>query len=99
MKSRTDQPFKKPFKSLICRIYMPTFLDSHKMGNVTEEQLRQAMKAPRDEYGVTNKNIYYNKAEDKAFCVLDAPDKEAIQKHHQKIGLSCDSITEVQSTA
>ena len=78
---------------------MPTFLDSHKMGNVTEEQLRQAMKAPKDEYGVTNKNIYYNKAEDKAFCVLDAPDKEAIQKHHQKIGLSCDSITEVQSTA
>ena len=78
---------------------MPTFLDTHDMGNATEEQLQQAQNAPKDEFGVTHKNILYNVEEDKVFCILDAPNKEAVEKTHQKFGMKCNWITEVKTTA
>ena len=78
---------------------MPTYLDTHVMGNVTEEQLKQALNSPKDEFGVTHKDILYNKEENKAFCIIDAPSKDAVEKHHQNFGVKCDSITEVKSVA
>ena len=78
---------------------MPTFLDSHKMGSMEEEAIRQAQNAPKDEFGITHKNILYNKEEDRCYCLLDAPSKDAVQQHHQKLGLNCDWIVEVKSTA
>jgi hypothetical protein len=54
---------------------MPTYLDAHDLGNVTEEQLKQTQNSPKDEFGVIHKNILYNKEENKAFCVLDAPNR------------------------
>jgi hypothetical protein len=41
----------------------------------------------------------YNKEEDKCFCLLDAPNKEAVEKHHNKAGVKCDWKTEVETTA
>ncbi|HEX7032229.1 MAG TPA: nickel-binding protein [Nitrososphaera sp.] len=78
---------------------MPTFLDSHAIGSMEEEAIRQAQKAPKDEYGITHKNIYFNKEEDRCFCLLDAPSKDAIEKHHQNLGMKCDWIVEVKSAA
>jgi len=77
---------------------MPKFLDVHKMGSFDEEKLKQAQGLPKDEFGVTHENIIYNKKEDKLFCLLDAPDKESVDKHHHKLGLSCDWIMEVKTT-
>jgi Protein of unknown function (DUF4242) len=79
--------------------YMPTYLDVHGLGNVTEEQIKQAQNAPKDEFGVTHKNMLYNIEENKFYCILDAPNKDAVQKHHQKFGLNCEWITEVKTTA
>jgi len=31
--------------------------------------------------------------------VLEAPTKEAVEKHHEKIGIKCEWITEVKTTA
>jgi hypothetical protein len=78
---------------------MPTYLDAHDLGNVTEEQLKQTQNSPKDEFGVIHKNILYNKEENKAFCILDAPNKEAVEKTHQKLGIKCNWITEVKTTA
>jgi Protein of unknown function (DUF4242) len=78
---------------------VPTYLDSHEMGNVTEDQLKQAQNTPKDEFGVTHINILYNKEENKAFCIVDAPSKDAVEKHHHKFGMKCNSITEVKTTA
>jgi hypothetical protein len=36
--------------------------------------------APVDEFGVKPENMFYNKEVDRFFCLLDAPNKEAIQK-------------------
>ncbi|HET6590996.1 MAG TPA: nickel-binding protein [Candidatus Nitrosocosmicus sp.] len=78
---------------------MPKFLGVHKMGSFDEEKLKKAQGLPKDEFGVTHENIIYNKEEDKLFCLLDAPDKDSVDKHHHKLGLSCDWIMEVKTTA
>lgn len=78
---------------------MPRYLDGHKMGSVNEDMLKQAQNQPKDEFGVVHVNMLYNKEEDKLFCLVDAPDKESVKKHHEKFGTTCEWITEVQTTA
>jgi hypothetical protein len=58
-----------------------------------------AQNLPKDEFGVTTKNMLYNKEANLLYCIVDAPNKDAISKHHQKFGLKCDWITEVKTTA
>jgi len=77
---------------------MVKFLDAHPFSPFTEAQLRQAQNAPRDEFGVTHDNIIFNEKENKLFCLLDAPNREAVQKHHAKANVKCDWIVEVKST-
>ncbi len=78
---------------------MTKFLDAHEMHGFDEDNLRRAQQSPTDEFGVKHENILYNKEDDKLFYLLDAPDKEAVDKHHQKFGIKCDWITEVKTTA
>jgi hypothetical protein len=78
---------------------MPKFLDVHPLKDVEEETLRKAQKMPKDEFGITHDNMMYNKEEDRWYCLLDAPNKEAVEKHHQKAGITCEWIKEVKTTA
>ncbi|MFL6524396.1 MAG: hypothetical protein ACJ71B_13085, partial [Nitrososphaera sp.] len=55
----------------------PTYLDTHDMGNMTEEQIKQAQNAPMDEFGVTIKDMLYNKEANVLCCISDAPNKVA----------------------
>jgi hypothetical protein len=32
------------------------------------------------------------------FCLLDAPDKKAVELHHSKIRIKCDWITQIKMT-
>jgi hypothetical protein len=78
---------------------MPRFLDTHALGGLSAATLKQLHEAPKDEFGVTHVNILYNEAENKAFCLLDAPSKDAVEKHHAKAGITTDWIVEVKTTA
>jgi hypothetical protein len=78
---------------------MPVFMDSHPLGKIPVVDLHELQTAPKDEFGVVHVNIHYNKNEDKVFCVLDAPDSESVRKHHEKFGINCEFITEIESTA
>jgi hypothetical protein len=40
-----------------------------------------------------------HRAADLCFCLLEAPNREAVEKHHEKINLKCDWITQVESAA
>jgi hypothetical protein len=73
---------------------MPIFLDVHKVP-FKEENLRELVDAPMDEYGVSHVNLFYNKDAGVCFCLLDAPDTEAVIKHHDKVNIECEWITEV----
>ena len=74
---------------------IPVFLDVHKVP-FGEEHLKELCSLPRDEFGVvTHVNLFYNKDAGVCFCLLDAPDKESVEKHHTKANVKCEWITEV----
>ncbi len=77
---------------------MPKFLDAHTFDPFTERQLKEAQHASKDEFGVTHDNIIYSEKENKLFCLLNAPSKEAVDKHHRKLEVKCDWIHEVKTT-
>jgi hypothetical protein len=78
---------------------VPKFLDVHSLGEYSEDELKKSQELPRDEFGVKVLNILYNEEVSISFCLLDAPNREAVEKHHEKLGIKCDWITEVKTTA
>ena len=78
---------------------MPRFLNVHPLKGVDEETLRQLQSAPADEFEVKAVNLMNNREEDKFYCLLEAPNKQAIKDHHNKYGFECEWITEVKTTA
>jgi hypothetical protein len=77
---------------------MPKFIDTHEMDPITAQQLREAQNAPPDEFGVTHHDILFSEEDNKVWCVLNAPSREAVEKHHAKVGITCEAIHEVTST-
>jgi hypothetical protein len=77
---------------------MPRFIDSHPMGKLTPEQLILLQKAAKDSYGVTHHELLYNEKDNRLFCILDAPNEEAVRKHHDHAGIDISWIEEVRST-
>lgn len=73
---------------------MPVYLDVHKVP-FKENQLRELVKDPPDEFGVRHVNLFYNREASVCFCLLDAPNREAVVKHHDKVDIQCEWITEV----
>jgi len=65
---------------------MPKFLDSHGLQGADPEDLEKAQNDPKDEFDVSILNIIYSKNDDRMYCFMEAPDKESIKKHHEKIG-------------
>jgi hypothetical protein len=76
----------------------PKFIDTHGMDPLTADVLKKLQTAPSDEFGVTHHDILFNERENKVYCVLNAPNRAAVEKHHAKAGLKCDWIHEVKST-
>lgn len=66
------------------------------MNELNHEDLEKIVNSSRDAFGVTHLEVFHNKNEDKLYCVLDAPNEEAIWKHHEVLGLKCEFITNVQ---
>jgi Protein of unknown function (DUF4242) len=46
-----------------------------------------------------SKLLMYNYEADRFYCLLEAPNKRAIEDHHNKYGFKCEWITEVKTTA
>ena len=74
-------------------------MDFHAMGNYTEDDLKKSQKELRDEFGVKVLNIFYDVGSGMIFCLIDAPDRWAVERHHSKFGVKCDWITPVKMTA
>lgn len=75
---------------------LPIFIDGHNMKDLNPGDLEKAVNLPKDNFGVTHLEIFYNKTEDRLYCILDAPNEEAIWKHHESLGLKCEFVTRVQ---
>lgn len=87
---------------------MKLFVDTHDKRNGTfpesidqgafSEVYKKYAKAC-DEEGVVIVNTLVNAGEGRMYCLNLAPDGEAIQRAHQKVGLRFDSITEVSTAS
>lgn len=66
------------------------------MKDFTLDKLEKLVNSPADKFGVTHLQLFHNKKEDKMYCILEAPNEEAIWKNHEEAGLKCEFITEVQ---
>ncbi len=66
------------------------------MGQLNEDDLQSFQLEPRDEYGV--KTIYFTTQKAGMMsCLLDAPDKKAVELHHSKVRMRCDWITQIKT--
>lgn len=74
---------------------MPVFLDVHKIPQL-EKIIEEIVNAPKIEFHVTHINIFFNKEADLYYCLLEASNKEGVEKHRSKINLKCDWITQAK---
>ena len=76
----------------------PLLIGGPHVSSLPAETLKELQNAPPDEFGVTHHDILFSEEEDRIYCVLDAPNREAIEMHHAKAGIKCEHIHEVEST-
>jgi hypothetical protein len=61
------------------------FMDFHEYRSLGGEDIAQigddARNARADQFGVRQVELYHN-ADGKVYCLLEAPDEEAVRKHH-----------------
>jgi hypothetical protein len=81
---------------------MPVFMDFHPDLKLPEEAIAQiaddAAHERADEFGVRQIELYHN-AEGQVYCLLDAPDEEAVRAHHAALGVPCGDVHRVDSLA
>lgn len=79
---------------------MPTFMDFHDdlaLPAEAVEQIRQGAKdGATDEFGVRQVELFHN-ADGKVYCLLDAPDEEAVRRHHAALDVPCGAVHQVDS--
>ena len=79
---------------------MPLFMDVHnKVEGLTAEAVAEAHKKDletQDKHGVQYHRYWFNEAEGRVWCLVEAPSKEAAEAVHREAhGLVADDITEV----
>jgi class 3 adenylate cyclase len=79
---------------------MPLYVDIHKLGEATAEDLARAHAADREtqkKYGVEYLKYWFNESCGKAFCLVHAPDRETANKVHREAhGLVAEKLIEVE---
>lgn len=77
---------------------MPRFMDFHedlKLPAEAIEQIGRDTKAgTADQFGVRQVELFHN-ADGKVYCLLEAPDAEAVRQHHEALGVPCGDVHEV----
>ena len=79
---------------------MPRFMDFHDDLKLPAEAVEQIGQGARDgavdEFGVRQIELFHN-AEGKVYCLLDAPDKDAVRQHHAALDVPCGAVHRVDS--
>ena len=77
---------------------MARFMDFHEDLKLPQEAIDQIAQGTRDgatdEFGVRQVELYHN-ADGKVYCLLEAPDEEAIRNHHAALGVPCGDVNPV----
>jgi hypothetical protein len=71
------------------------FHDDLKLPTEAIEQITRDTKEHKsDEFGVRQIELFHN-TDGKVFCLLEAPDAEAVRRHHAALGVPCGDVHEV----
>ena len=77
---------------------MPQFMDFHDDLKLPEQAIQQITKDAKeqnsDEFGVRQVELFHN-PDGKVYCLLEAPDADAVRKHHEALGVPCGEVHEV----
>jgi Protein of unknown function (DUF4242) len=73
-------------------------MDYHEDLKLPDEAIQQITQETKDhkadEFGVRQVELYHNSS-GQVYCLLDAPDAEAVRKHHAALGVPCGEVHEV----
>ena len=79
---------------------MPKFMDFHgdlKLPADAVASIAEGTRAgTKDEFGVRQIELYHNH-EGQVYCLLEAPDEEAVRKHHAALRVPCGDVHPVES--
>jgi hypothetical protein len=79
---------------------MPTFMDFHDDLKLPDEAIKQITRETEegkvDQFGVRQVELFHN-SEGKVWCLLDAPNADAVRSHHAALGVPCAEVTEVKT--
>lgn len=75
---------------------MPIFIDWHKAEEIAPD-LRETVKrniasGTPDAHGVIDRGVVLDREQRRMFCILEAPDEEAVRKHHHDAGIEVERI-------
>lgn len=77
---------------------MPHFMDFHDDLVLPHEAIQQITQEAKDrksdEFGVRQLELFHN-AEGKVYCLLEAPDAQAVRSHHAALGVPCGDVHEI----
>ena len=79
---------------------MPIFMDFHDDLKLPPEAIDAIATGSRerqvDAHGVRQVDLFYN-ADGKVYCLLEAPDEEAVRRHHADLDVPCGDVHPVTS--
>ncbi len=77
---------------------MRQFMDFHEDLKLPDQAIQQITQDTRnktsDEFGVRQVELFHN-PDGQVYCLLEAPDAEAVRKHHEALGVPCGPVHEV----
>jgi hypothetical protein len=77
---------------------MPQFMDFHDDLKLPDQAIQQITKDTKeqnsDEFGVRQVELFHN-PDGKVYCLLEAPDADAVRKHHEALGVPCGEVHQV----
>jgi hypothetical protein len=77
---------------------MPKFMDFHDDLKLPEDAVRQITQETKehktDAFGVRQVELFHN-ADGKVYCLLEAPNAEAVREHHAALGVPCGEVHEI----
>ena len=77
---------------------MPRYMDFHQDLKLPAEAIEQIAEDTRnakaDQFGVRQVELFHN-PDGKVYCLLEAPDADAVRKHHAALDVPCGDVHEV----
>lgn len=77
---------------------MPIYMDTHEGSTDLPAPLRETVTqrvrtGEKDQFGVIDRGVIIDREGRKMHCVLDAPDVEAVRKHHEALNVPVERET------